>query len=147
MTIKPISIFVILAASKLIAEYAAECSIPTIGPTNPQHELYGKLEKSGALKCFGAFEGDELVGFGNVLVYVLPHYGKTIATVESLFVAESHRHLSTGKSLMISIESYAHGTGCAGILYSAPAGGKLEQLLDTKPEYQRTNAVFFRGLL
>jgi hypothetical protein len=48
---------------------------------------------------------------------------------------------------MISIESYAHGTGCAGILYSAPAGGKLEQLLDTKPEYQRTNAVFFRGLL
>lgn len=147
MTIKPISIFMILAASKLIAEYAAECSIPAIGPTNPQHELYGKLEKSGALKCFGAFEGDELVGFGNVLVYVLPHYGKTIATAESLFVASSYRHLSTGKSLMSAIESYARGAGCVGILYSAPAGGKLEQLLNSKAEYQRTNTVFFRGLI
>ena len=147
MTIKPISVFEILDCPALLAEYAAECSIPAIGEINPQRDLYGKLEKNGALKCFGAFNGKELVGFNNVLAYVLPHYGKTIATVESLFVAGAHRHISAGKSLMGIGESYSRRVGCAGILYSAPAGGKLEQLLDTKPEYQRTNAVFFRGLL
>jgi GNAT superfamily N-acetyltransferase len=146
MTIKPISIFEILDCPVLLAEYAAECSIPAIGPINPQRELYGKLEKSGALMCFGVFDGEELVGFCNVLVYVLPHYGKTVATVESLFVTESRRHLGAGKSLMGAIESYAGGMGCVGILYSAPAGGKLEQLLESKDAYHRTNAVFYRGL-
>jgi len=146
MTIKKISITEILDAAKLIAEYAAECSIPAVGPINPQRDLYMKLENNGALKCFGAYEGDDLVGFCNVLVYVLPHYGKTIATVESLFVAEDHRCSDAGKELMFHVEQFAEGVGCTGILYSAPAGGKLERLLYAKYEYHRTNTVFYRGL-
>src|SRR5207302_758034 len=87
--IRPISYTEILDAAALLAEYSAECSIPEIGTPNPQREMYAKMESCGLMHSFGAFEGDDLVGFATILVCVLPHYGKKIATVESLFLAKA----------------------------------------------------------
>lgn len=133
-------------APELIAEYSAECSIPEIGETNPQRDLYAVMERTGLAQSFGAYRDGQLAGFAIVLIYVLPHYGKQIATVESLFVASAHRNSEIGRELMAAIEGYAREKGCKVILYSAPAGSRLERLLFLKKPYRRTNAVFCRSL-
>ena len=137
-------------AHKLLAEYAAECSIPSIGDINPQPEMYTAMEHVGLLKCLGAYQWGVLVGFANVLTSVLPHYGRKVATIESLFVAKASRPDGIGKELMQAVEQYAKSAGCTSILYSAPAGGKLERLLYLKSMrkkgYSHTNSVFCRSL-
>lgn len=144
LEVHPISYVEILdpANSALLAEYSTECSIPEIGTPNPQRDTYARMESSGLMHSFGAFDGDTLVGFATVLVCVLPHYGKKIATVESLFLAKSHRHGSAGRELMAEIESWVKSEQCAGMLYNARAGSSLERLLSSLPKYQRTNSVF-----
>ncbi len=149
ISIVPVSFSVILnapSAKKLLGEYAEECSIPEIGPINPQADMYDLLEQKGVMQCYGAFQDVQLVGFASVLTTVFPHYGKKVATVESLFVAAEHRATSAGKDLMRALDEHCKVRGCTGVLYSAPAGGKLEMLLDNGAKFRRTNVVFYRSL-
>jgi GNAT superfamily N-acetyltransferase len=143
--IRPCAVSEILDSTELIAEYAAECSIPAIGEINPHRELYDLMEKSGMMRCFMAYDGEK-IGFAILLMPVLPHYSKRVANLESLFIAKAHRKGKAGRELMRAVEAAAKEAGCAGILYSAPTGGKLERLLDASKPYQRTNAVFYRSL-
>lgn len=139
----------ILAASNwpdLEREYAIECSIPDIGPVDPQPEIYERMEATGLMQTFGAFEGERLVGFATVLGYMNPHYGKKIATVESLFLTRAERAGNGGRLLMGALEDHAQRMGCAAVLYSARAGSRLESLLTHLPLYQFTNTVFLRSL-
>ncbi len=105
------------------------------------------MEESTAFRCFGAFgEDGVLVGFASVLTYVVPHYGKRIATVESLFVAAAHRGWPGGK-LMGAIEEHARAEGCLAILYSAPARSQLARLLfQSEPDYRNSHHVFIKRL-
>jgi GNAT superfamily N-acetyltransferase len=146
LTIKPVSVTDLLESKALIAEYAAECSIPAIGQINPSPEIYEALEQAGIFKCFGVFDGERLVGFATILTTVFPHYGTTVATVESLFVESASRKGVAGTELLEVLESYAKEVGCVAILYSAPAGGRLDKLLSVNKNYLRTNAVFCRSL-
>lgn len=129
-----------ILACDLLKDYAAECSIPLIGEINPQPAIYEGMERAGILKCFGFYEGLRLVGFATVLTMVLPHYGKKVATVESIYAKRG------GKDIMQAIEAYAKRVGCVAILYSAPSGGRLERLLSLKKNMARTNAIFCRSL-
>jgi GNAT superfamily N-acetyltransferase len=133
-------------ADALLTEYAGECSIPEIGAASPQAEMYAAMEGSGMFQAFGVFQEAELVGFAAVLVYVLPHYGRQIATVESLFVAKAHRCGNAGLQLMRAIEQHAKLQECVAILYSAPTGSQLEKLLSLLKPYRNTNSVFCRSL-
>jgi GNAT superfamily N-acetyltransferase len=146
--IRPVKYIEILGAanaSELLAEYAAESAIPEIGPTCPQALMYAAMENSGMFHAFGAFRVKLLVGFAAILTYTLPHYGRKIATVESLFVSKEHRG-NYGRGLMNALEKYAREDGCAVVLYSAPAGGQLEKVLSLRKSYRRTNSVFCRSL-
>ena len=136
----------LLAAPELIEEYGAECSIPEIGPIDPQPEIYAAMEANGLMHSFAAMSGDSIVGFATVLTVVLPHYGRKVATLESIFVSERFRSNGHGIELMRAVEAYAKESGCVAILYSAPAGGQLERVLNKSRIYHRTNAVFCRGL-
>jgi GNAT superfamily N-acetyltransferase len=147
--IKTISYLDILGdpkAESLFAEYAAESSISEIGEINPQTQLYAAMDASGMLRCFGAYDGERLIGFATTLLYSLPHYGKKIATVESIFVAKDERSSGAGRELMEAVEEYAKGAGCVAILYTAPVGSQLERLLNVKRAYRQTNSVFTRSL-
>ena len=148
--IRPVSYAEILDApnaGRLLSDYAAECSIPELSPFCPQAYLYEAMEKSGGLQCFGAYDGDMLVGFASVLTYILPHYGKKIATTESIFVAESHRHYGLGRELLNYIEKFAKEQGCAVFLYTAPAGSRFAKMLSLNIDrYRRTNIVYLRNL-
>lgn len=132
--------------NQLCSQYGDECSLPEIGRINPQPEMYAALEKSGALQCFGAFADDSLVGFAAVLQYIVPHYGKKVASVESLFVEKPYRRTTLGLGLLIRVERYAKEQGCKAIGYSAPAGSTLERLMSRRKKFRRTNSVWMRSL-
>lgn len=144
ISINPVSYVEWLAEKELIAEYAAECSLPIIGEINPQADIYAALENSGVMRSFAAFDNARMGGFATVLTPILPHYGLRVATIESLFVEKNSRSGGPGRELMHTAEGYSKQAGCVGILYSAPVGSQLERLLDASKPYQRTNSVFFR---
>lgn len=146
ISIRMAAVAEVLAATALISEYAAECSIPAIGEISPQADAYAALEKSGLLRGFMVFDDGIPKGFAIVLTPILPHYGKRVATIESLFMSKAGRRGGLGLYLMRAVESHATDEGCVGILYSAPAGGQLERLLAANADYERTNAVFYRRL-
>lgn len=148
VTIRPTHYAEILsypAAQGLLSEYSEECSIPEIGSISPQGALYEAMQSSGLMKTFGAFEGDDLVGFATILIYVLPHYGQKVATVESIFVKKSSRG-KVGRKLMEEIEAQAKSAGCKVIMYSARASTRLERLLLSLKCYANTNSIFTRKL-
>lgn len=147
--IKPVCYSEILEApnaQRLFTAYAAECSIPEIGEAHPQSKQYELLESAGVLHTFGVYEEDELIGFASVLICSLPHYGRKVATIESIFIHPEHRDACIGRTLMLVVEQFADVQGCAAILYSAPSGSRFNKLLDHLPEYRNTNAVYCRSL-
>jgi GNAT superfamily N-acetyltransferase len=133
-------------AQDLLEQYAQECSIPEIGRANPQAEMYRQMEATGMFQAFGLFYAEQLRGFASLLCYTLPHYGRKIANVESLFITQKHRKNGAGNLLMNAVEQYAKDNGCEVILYNARAGSQLEKLLSLLRPYQRTNSVFLRSL-
>lgn len=140
--IRAISFAEILPHTDLLAEYDAECSIPAIGPINPQGQMYAQMEQSGLMVCFGAFEGDKMVGFASVLCSILPHYGVRMATMESLFVAHDYRRSGYGKQLMDTVKKFARLAECKGPFFSAKVGSQLERLLSMSKGYTKTHSIF-----
>jgi GNAT superfamily N-acetyltransferase len=133
-------------AKELFAEYAAECSIPAVGPVNPQIELYRRMEQSGLSKTFGVFHEEQLIGFATLLRSPLPHYGVWAGTVESLFVMKDHRKGGAGRELIRFVKQYAKDAGCRVIFFSAKTGSQLEKLLYLMREYEPTNTIFMGSL-
>lgn len=144
MKVGPISYADVAASPELLLEYAAECSLPGIGPICPMWEMYAALEASGCYQVFGTHEDGNLIGFACVLTTMNPHYSRMVATVESLFVRRDYRNGTLAARLMRAMEVHAEARGCVAILYSALAGSVLEKLLEKRIE--RSNAVFSKAL-
>lgn len=148
-TIRRVSYSDILSAANaesLLSEYADECSIPELGPINPQPEIYAAMEASGALHSLGVYIGDELVGFSTVVIMMMPQYGKRICAMQTLFTARSQRY-TTGFALLDAIEDHARELGCVAVLYGAPTGSRFERLMKLRRKtYRQTNTGFLRML-
>ena len=148
VTVNPISFADIEHAptiEALLAEYGAESAIDELRPHAMQPALYRQMESSGALHILGAFKGGELIGLICLIVAVLPHFGKSIATTESFFVRPDYRKTGAGIKLLREAEAMATRLGAVGLFVSAPIGGRLAQVLPCSG-YRQTNQVFFRGL-
>lgn len=128
----------------LLDEYAAESAIHGLPHPKARLELYKLMEASGMFKVFGAFIGDELVGFITVLTCILPHYSDYVSTTESFFVERAARPTGAGLSLLRKAEDYAKELSSKGLLVSAPFGSKLAEVLE-RTDYCETNRVFFKG--
>lgn len=125
----------------LLAEYAAECSLPELGEASPQRDLYDLLEKSGGFQAFGVYDNETLVGFSSVLIYVLPHFGKKIASSESIFVAQPS---GSGLDLIDSMKAHARVNECSHFIWSARVGSRFDLLL--KHLHRHTNNVYLETL-
>lgn len=131
-------------SAELIEEYSRECGNALIGKPAPRRDLYENLEVSGLAQCFAAYERGQLCGFALAIASVVPHYGLSCATLESLFV---RRGSHSGASLMRAVEDYAIALGCVSIFYTAPVGSRMARLLFlSSDEYAHTNHVFCRRL-
>jgi GNAT superfamily N-acetyltransferase len=128
---------------KLIDEYAAECSVPD---ADPQIGMYAAMEQSGALQCFGAYLDGRLIGFATVLKAVMPHHGKRVATLESLFVSPSDRDSGAGNDLLSAAEQFAAVSACEALLCTARIGSTLEKVLSRRVGCNATHTGFTRWL-
>lgn len=126
-------------ATELIAEYAAECSLPG---AEPQVKMYAAMEEAGVLQCIGAYQGELLVGFVSVITTVMPHNGKRVATVESLFVSHSERPTGAGNALLDAAEMYASESGCVALLNTARKGSRLDKVLARRCGASATHTVY-----
>ncbi|MDR1360682.1 MAG: GNAT family N-acetyltransferase [Deltaproteobacteria bacterium] len=129
----------------LCREYAHESALA--GLPEPQEKLsaYQALEAGGseAFCVYGAFMGDLLIGFLALLTPLLPHYGQAVAVAESLFVARAYRKTGAGMLLIRRAEKRAREVNSPGLLFSAPAKGRLARLLP-RLGYGETNRVFLK---
>jgi GNAT superfamily N-acetyltransferase len=132
--------------AELLAEYAAESSLPELGPACAQVETYRVMEASGFFHPIGAFDGERLVGFILPIVITLPHYGVLAATVESFFVPKAERSKGVGLRLLKHAEDLATGLGAKALIVSAPAFGALSSMLARKKSYRLSNEAFVRAL-
>ena len=130
-------------ADELITAYAAECSIPG---SVPQPQLYAAMEQAGALQCFGAYVDADLVGFVSVLSVTMPHNGKRMGTIESIFVTPSHRSTSAATLLMSAAEQYADELDCVGLIYQPRIGSSLDKILAHRDNCVPTHITYTRWL-
>lgn len=128
-------------AQELLDAYSAECSIPEIGKTDPQPQMYEDMEKRGMLACFGAYVGGNLVGFGTLVTYIVPHYGLRNGISESLFVDRAHRKSSIGLALLAKLVDEARKAGCVSFQCTAPVGSALDRILSAKKSFRKTNHI------
>ena len=148
ISIKPCSVADIESApnvADLLAEYAEESALDALGGANPQWETYRQMEAVGVARVLGAFQREKLVGFLVLLVSIVPHFGKPLASTESFFVAQSARKTGAGLKLLREAENIARDTGAVGFFVSAPMGSRLAKVLPGVG-YRETNRMFFRGL-
>jgi GNAT superfamily N-acetyltransferase len=129
----------------VMAEYSDEAAMDELGPVNPQFDMYRAMENAGTAELIVAMLDGVLVGFAVVLVTVVPHYGKVIATMESLFSMQHVRRLGTGVMLMRASERFAHERGSAGLFVSARVGSSLETVASVMC-YRKTNSVYFKAM-
>lgn len=149
ITIKQISFAEFQAApnlADLLAGYARESALPELGGIDPQWAMYERMESAGVAVLLAAFSDDVLVGFLVLIVSVVPHFGRAIASTESIYVAPEHRKSGAGMRLLHEAESIARGTDAVGLYVSAPHGSQLAEVLDKHKSYRETNHLFFRGL-
>jgi len=111
----------------LVQEYGEECS--ALGVPEPQPDLYRMLEAGGGMQVFGVYEDEKLVGFASVLVYILPHFGRKVASSESVFLSAKNRKCWVGIDLLEEMKEYAKEAGCEKFLFSAPVDSNFAQLL------------------
>ncbi len=146
VTIQSVRFSVILDApnsADLIRAYATECLVPD---SQPQPAIYAAMEKAGVLKCFAAYAGNVLVGFISILTAVMPHDGRLLATVESLFVSPDHRDTGAGNLLLDAAEEYARDSGCSKLAATARVGSAFDKVLTRRAGYKLTHSQHTRWL-
>lgn len=135
------------AFEELCNEYRSESlRNPHMLGALPDREGYARMVQAGVLHPLGAFADRQLVGLCTVLVTPVLHFGgKSIATTETLFVAQAYRAGGLGMQLLRMAELVARDCGAQGLYVSCPEGGRLQQILPRRG-YHATNHVFYKGL-
>lgn len=105
---------------------------PELGAQGPQLQkaIYAALEQSGTLVTFGAFEGDQLVGYSVAILGPHLHYGFTYAHHDLLYVAPTHRKGTLGLRLIRATEAEAKARGARCATWHAKPGSALQRILD-----------------
>lgn len=129
----------------LFVEYAQESATPELGTADVQLAMYRNMEAAGALRLLGAYQGDTLVGFLVLIVSVVPHFGKCIASTESYFVTQWARGGGAGIKLLRAAEEVARESGAVALFVSSPSAGRLARVMP-RMGYRETNRVYMRGL-
>lgn len=147
--VRPCTVAEIFAApniGRLMEEYAQESAIPEVGEPNVRRDLYAQMEAAGALHAFGSWRDGELIGFLSVVVSVLPHLGRPVASTESFFVSPRNRAGAAGLRMLKVAEDKARDLGAIVLFVWAPRNGRLARLLPGK-KYRETHTAFVRSLL
>ena len=125
--------------------YSEECSVAGLPKPDEKLSAYAQLELYDLYWAYGAFDGEDVIGFIATVTPIIPHYGVGITVAESLFVLPEYRPMGVGWKLITAAEKHAKEKGSAGISLSSPAGGRLSEVL-SKTDYRLTNEIYFKAL-
>lgn len=129
---------------EILEEYATESAILGLPHPAAKAATYKNLEALGTLFSFAAFEVDELIGYINIMLPVLPHYDQMVAVSESFFVRKQFRGSGAGLRLLRRAEAFALSNGSPGLLVSAPLLGDLCDVLPNVG-YMPVGCTFFKN--
>jgi len=107
---------------KLGIEHWQECETAlSQEPPKVMWEMYQILQQQGTLIAYGAYSGDQLVGYSAVIISPNPHYGWSalFAMHDVTFIAREHRKGTTAMRLTRAIEAAAKKRGAKWILWTA----------------------------
>lgn len=133
----------------VLAEYGRECAMEELGRPECQIETYRLLERNAAMHPIAAFQGAVLAGFVLPIVVVLPHYGATAATIESIFVPEKFRKFGVFGQLRAIARQHCRDLGAKALIWSAPVGSVFADVLHLEASRgicRHSNEVFIEGL-
>ncbi len=126
-------------------EYIEECANAKLPKPQEKIEIYKTLDACGHLYGFAAFHDTTLLGFVFVLAPTMPHYGRLIAVVDSIFVAKKYRKSGAGLKLIRQAEQCAMSIGSPALIISVPLNGDLDKLLP-RLKYTATNKAYTKEL-
>jgi hypothetical protein len=146
LDIRPVSFSAIMddpAFPGLFEAYRTECLVPD---AQPQRAIYEAMEKAGALKCFAAYTGHgaTLIGFVSVVMTVMPHLGKRLATIESIFVGPDYRTLGADDDLLTAAEQHTMDSGCLALTALPRVGSAFDKVLSHRSGYTLTHSQHTR---
>lgn len=106
---------------------------------------YEKLEKLGCTIAFGAFDGDEMVGY--CVAFTVPHlhYGFMYAQHDVFYLRPDHRKGSLALRLIRLTEQAAKERGARFIAWHAKPDSKLNKIL-SRTGYVVEEVVFKKEL-
>lgn len=129
----------------LLQAYGEESALQELEPAEMQTAIYQAMEANGCLHLLAAFDGDDMVGLLALIVSVLPHYGKRVASTESFFVSEDARKTGAGLALLRAAEKHAQELGAVGLMVSAALHSRLARVM-WGLDYRPTHRVYFKEL-
>ncbi len=133
-----------LGFAETVEEYASYCNDMVESPKF-DIDLYTRLEKGGAIYCYRAMEDEKLIGFMSIVNSVIPHWGKKISIVESLYVLKAARKSGAGIRFIRKAEEFGRNVGSWGVIVNCPVDGELVNVLP-KLEYAPQTICFFKKL-
>ena len=112
-------------------DHAAETE-PLLGVDGPKlvKPAYEALEEQGALVTFGAFDGDEIVGYSVAIISPHLHYGFLYAHHDLLYIAPKYRRGSTGLQMIRRTEAECKKRGAKCITWHVKPDTSLQKILD-----------------
>jgi GNAT superfamily N-acetyltransferase len=133
----------ILKNKEILAEYAKDCLVDGY---EPQEKIYEAMDKAGMLYCMGAYIEGELVGFASLVVSIMPHNGKKIAAIESIFALPEYRKYGIGFHLVRAARDEAKKLGCEWIVYLPRIGSAFDKILENMDSCIKTHVQYTERL-
>lgn len=132
--------------SDLLERYADELALEGLPRPKAKIEIYRRLEELGKIHFFAAYIGDLLVGIINVLMSENPHYGISIAMIESYFVFKEFRKSGAGLLLRKQAEDDAKKSGSPALIISAQISSNLDYSLEDSKGYKEMTRTHYKVL-
>jgi GNAT superfamily N-acetyltransferase len=113
---------------RLVSAYREECAKPPFGDSVPCLQAYEAMEGVKAYHLAKLVLNSKPIGFCGITIFVVPHFSKVCASVESLYLTPEYRKGTNGLRLLNWAKRKAKSLGAVGLTLTAVEGTRLEQI-------------------